>query len=298
MTTEAQQIIGACVRFYREQAGLTQEALALRAGISYQYLSGIETGRENFSIGVLEALSVGLGVSIRTLVPTAYDNATGSYPPKINPAFFRYNVPLPQGLSYPHLQATLDRTQSVIHRINRNLVAESGSTLQDLIQGNNFSGLISNVLADSFHHCSPYKHNHDQRYPDLINPSANRGLSEGLEIKTTLRIGKGGESHNGHDGWHVIACYNFLENGDIVFVHVMFAWLNGHRHSEPDWKYVGSRINEATGSRRTETFNTTTQGNWKLRDGSAYLDVDRVNYSRWRSPLGRVMPAWSIWSTD
>lgn len=295
MTLEAQQTIGACVRFFREKAGLTQEALAVKAGISYQYLSGIETGRENFTIGVLEALCLGLGVPIRAMIPVAYDNAAGHFPPLVNPAFFRRNVPLPDGLSFAHLRDTLDRTQSVIHRINRNMVAEGGVTLQDLIQGNNFSGLVSNILADSFHHCSPYKHNHDQRYPDLINPLANAGASEGLEIKTTLRIGKGGESHNGHDGWHVIACYNFLGNGDIQFVHVMFAWLNGHMHHQPDWKYVGSRVNEETGSRRTETFNTTPEGNLKLRDGSAYLDSTKVDFSRWRSPVGRVPPDWSIW---
>ncbi|MFD0726162.1 helix-turn-helix domain-containing protein [Lysobacter brunescens] len=296
MTSEAQQIIGACVRLFRERAGLTQEGLAMKAGISYQYLSGIETGRENFTIGVLEAICAGLGVSIRTLIPTAYDNASGHFAPLVNPSFFRCGVPLPEGLSFEHLRNVLNRTQSVIHRINRNMVAESGETLQNLIQGNNFSGLVSNILADSFHYCSPYKHNHDQRYPDLINPWANNGASGGLEVKTTLRIGKGGESHNGHDGWHVVACYNFTDNGDIQFVHVMFAWLNGHMHDAPDWKYVGSRVNEETGSRRTETFNTTPEGNLKLRDGSAYLDPTKVLFNRWKHPPDRVPPTWSIWS--
>lgn len=288
---KSQQIIGACIRFFREQAGLTQDALALKAGISYQYLSGIETGRVNFTIGVLEALSSGLGVSVRSLISTAYDNKMKLFPPEVVPHFFYDDVPLPEGLSLQHLQNALNRTQLVIHRINQNMIIESGRVLQDLIQGNNFSGLVSNVLADSFHHCSPYKHNHHQRYPDLINPDARCG-PEGLEIKTTLRVGKGGESHNGHDGWHVVACYNFLENGNIIFVHVMFAWLNGCRHDHPDWKYVGSRANEETGSRRTETFSTNQFGNWKLRDGSVYLDPNYVKYDRWRRPVDQAHPSW------
>lgn len=293
---KTQAIIGACIRLFREKAGFTQEALAMQANISYQYLSGVETGKENFTIQVLENLTTALQVPLRTFVAVAYDNAAGTRPPLVNPAFFKRNVPLPDELTFDHLEATLNHTQEIIHRINRNMQRESGGTLQSLIQGNNFSGLVSNILSNSFDTCSPYKHNHDQRYPDLINPYANRGTGEGLEIKTTINIGKGGESHNGHDGWHVIACYNFIENGDIQFVHVMFVWLNNHQHETPDWKYVGSRVNPETGSRRTETFNTTNAGTTKLRDGSAYLDPTKVNFSKWRHDKTRNIPKFSIWA--
>lgn len=275
---------------------MSQDALAHRANISYQYLSGIETGRENFTIGVLEAICRALNVPMRNLVPTAFDNATGNMPPLVDRDFFRPSVPLPECLTYHQLEQALNLTQAVIHRINRNMIAEGGVTLQNLIQGNNFSGLVSNILANSFDQCTPYKHNHHQRYPDLICAGANGGAGEGLEIKTTVNVGKGGESHNGHSGWHVVACYNFLENGDIRFVHVMFAQLNNHLHPEPDWKYVGSVVNEETGSRRTETFNTTLSGTTKLRDGSAYLDPDKVKFSRWRQPKERDIPEWSIWA--
>lgn len=294
MTT--QTIIGACIRSIRERSGFTQEALALKANISYQYLSGVETGKENFSIQVLDSLAKALNVPLRNLIAIAYENADGIKPPVVDPTFFRRNVPLPNGLTFDHLESTLNRTQEIVHRINTNMQRESGGTLQSLIQGNNFSGLVSNILGNCFNACSPYKHNHDQRYPDLINPRANHGAGEGLEIKTTINIGKGGESHNGHDGWHVIACYNFVGRGDIQFVHVMFVWLNNHQHEYPDWKYVGSRVNSETGSRRTETFNTTTSGTTKLRDGSAYLDRTKVDFSRWRHDKTRSIPAFSIWA--
>lgn len=294
MTT--QTIIGTCIRLFREKVGLTQEALALQAGISYQYLSGIETGKENFTIQILDSLATALNISLRTLIAVAYENAAGIKEPVVNSEFFRRDVPLPNGLTFDHLEATLNHTQQIIHRINRNMQLESGGTLQELIQGNNFSGLVSNILSNSFDTCSPYKHNHDQRYPDLINPRANRDAGEGLEIKTTVNIGKGGESHNGHDGWHVVACYNFVGSGDIEFVHVMFAWLNNHQHAAPDWKYVGSRVNAETGSRRTETFNTNATGTTKLRDGSAYLDPTKVNFSRWRHDKSRNISAFSIWA--
>lgn len=294
---EAQRIIGACIRLFREQQQRTQESLAAQAGISYQYLSGIEKGKENLSLQVLEQLAGALGVPLRILVSTAYDTAAGHLPPLVESKFFRKEVPLPPGLTSDQLQATLDLTQSIVHRLNRNMIAEIGKTLQSLIQGNNFSGLVSNVLSDCFDHCSTYKHNHHQKYPDLIAPDSRGTGINGLEVKTTMNVGKGGESHNGHSGWHVIACYNFLGNGDIHFVHIMFAVLNGHQHAKaPDWKYTGSRVNAETGSRRTETFSTNAHGTTKLRDGSAYLNTDVVKFSRWRPQRVGAVPTFSIWA--
>ena len=151
----AQKTIGTCIRFFREKEGLSQESLAAKAGISYQYLSGIETGKENFTLQVTENLSRALDIPMRILVSTAYDNADGTKPPVVDPTNFRRDVPLPEELTYSHLEEALNLTQSVIHRINRNMVLEGGVALPKLIQGNNFSGLVSNVLSNSLDHCSP-----------------------------------------------------------------------------------------------------------------------------------------------
>lgn len=294
--SEAQKTIGACIRAIRDERGLSQDVLATNAGISYQYLSGVETGKENFTIQVLEAIAKALGLPVRTLVVAAYDGAAGARAPRLGHKFFRPQVPLPEGLNVSHIEDAANLTQSIIHRINRNMTVEVGQTLQTLIQGNNFSGLVSNIFSNSVDSCSPYKHNHDQRYPDLVNKAAKSGKGEGLEVKTTINIGKGGESHNGHSGWHVVACYNFMPDGDIKFVHIMFANLNGHQHSDPDWSYVGSKVNADTGSRRTETYVTTLKGTTKLRDGSIYLDREKVNFSRWRQARDAAIPPWSIFA--
>jgi len=295
---EAQKILGACIRTLREQKNLSQENLAAKAGISYQYLSGIETGKENFTIQVLESLVKSLDLTVRTLVAAAYDNAAGVKPPRLESKHFRPQVPLPEGLTISHIEAAANLTQSIIHRINRNMTLEVGQTLQTLIQGNNFSGLVSNIFSNAMDKCSPYKHNHDQKYPDLIYKKGNGGVGTGLEVKTTINIGKGGESHNGHSGWHVIACYNFLENGDIQFVHIMFSKLNGHQDPNPDWNYVGSKVNTDTDSRRTETYVTTLTGTTKLRDGSAYMDSNKVNFIRWRQARNSDVPSWSIFAKN
>jgi hypothetical protein len=104
-------------------------------------------------------------------------------------------------------------------------------------------------------------------------------------------------SHNGHSGWHLVACFTTEEKtGNIRFVHVMLAVLNGHNLPEPDWVYVGSKVNVDTGSRRTETYNTTLIGTTKLRDGSVYLDPTAINFKRWRQGRRGPVPPFSIFA--
>lgn len=293
----AQRLLGRCIRVLREQRGLTQELLAVQAGITYQYLSGVETGKENFTVAVLEGIANALHFPVNALVSAAYNEAGALYAPKVEPGFLRAQVPLPVALTLGQIESAVNATQLTIHRINSHLSGATGKRLQQLIQGNNFSGLVSNILCDSFDACSPYKHNSHQRYPDLINPEANHGKGEGLEVKTTVRIGKGGESHNGHGGWHAVACYEFDKQGDVRFIHIMFARLESHQSDTPDWKYQKSLVKKDTGSQRTETYVTTSVGTTKLRDGTVYLDPSKIDFSRWKQDRsGSPVPAWSIFN--
>ncbi|MGO8835842.1 MAG: helix-turn-helix domain-containing protein [Limisphaerales bacterium] len=295
---DAKTVIGNFVRRLREQKKLTQDELASRTGITYQYLSGLENGRENFSIGILESLGRALDCSLPQLVAGAFVSPSAISPVKTNPDYFRPHVPLPPGLKISHLQRATDETQRIVSLINANLLASGAKPLPEYIQGNNFSGLVSNILCDAIHENSPYKHNSDQAYPDLINPRVSvKGKPVGLEIKSTIQIGKGGESHNGHSGWHLVACFTIdQETGNIRFAHVMLAVLNGHNQPEPDWVYVGSKVNVDTGSRRTETYNTTLIGTTKLRDGSVYLDPTLINFKRWRQSRRGPVPSFSMFA--
>lgn len=292
----AQKLIGECIRAFRTERSLTLEDLADKADITYQYLSGIENGKENFSISVLESIAKALEVPLKVLVSLSYSTEGRSGFPEVDVDFFRRSVPLPEGLRIHHLQKAMNHTQYVFYKINQNLIVEIGRSLNQFIQKNNFSGLVSNIFTDSLSMFSPYKHNGDQSYPDLINPLANNGESEGLEVKATIKIGKGGESHNGHSGWHTIICYEILDTGNIEFLHVMFANLKGHQQENSDWKYVGSSVNKATGSQRTETYNTNGQGTTKLRDGSVFLNSNKIKFNRWNQTRlnGQSVPRWSI----
>lgn len=55
------------VKVWREYRGLTQEALAARAGISKAYLCQIETGKREGAIKTLRALAAALGITMDDL---------------------------------------------------------------------------------------------------------------------------------------------------------------------------------------------------------------------------------------
>ena len=292
MTDNASVIFGRTARALRESIGLSQEKLAERIGITYQYLSAIENGKENFTVGVLESIARAFGLDIPAFIDKAYVDDRPI--PAVKPEFFIRTAPLPPNMTVAHVAAALNETHKVIRFINSNLTKISGRPLPAYIQANNFSGIVSNILCASFSRLTPYRHNHDQRYPDLVCKTAGGKTIAGLEVKSTIRPGKGGESHNGHSGWHVIACFNLnKEKGDILFAHIMFAELIGHDLRNADWKYVGSKVNAETGIQRTETYTTTPAGTAKLRHGTVYLDTSLINISRWRTDASQLAPPQS-----
>lgn len=291
MNHNANAIIGEAVRRLRESAGLSQEKLAEKAEITYQYLSAVENGKENFTVGVLQSISRALGLRVDTLIEEAYSDARPV--PIVDPRHFIRGVALPPRLTQEHVRAALNHTHKIMRLVNAALIKTVGRPLSSYIQGNNFSGIVSNILTDSFSTLTPYKHYHGQKYPDLVCDEGGKRVG-GLEVKSTIQIGKGGESHNGHSGWHVVACFRVDEkSGDIQFIHVMFADLVGHGQKNADWKYVGSKVNKKTGSQRTETYNTTSRGTAKLRHGTAYLDTTAMKIDRWRTDPKVPVPAHS-----
>lgn len=145
--------------------------------------------------------------------------------------------------------------------------------LSEIIQGNNFSGIVSNIFTSKLD-VSLYKEYSEQRYPDLMGPN-----NIGLEVKASIKAWEGGEGHNGHSGWHIVCCYRILESGDIEFTQIEIANLIKFGVGNSDWKYQGSARN-SNDSQRTETYITTDIGTAKLRDGSLY----------WRSDLCPLTP--------
>ncbi|EOZ96153.1 DNA-binding protein [Indibacter alkaliphilus LW1] len=59
---------GIRLRTLRKEKGLSQEELADRSGLNRPYISGIEQGKRNVSLEVMEKLAGSLGVEIGELV--------------------------------------------------------------------------------------------------------------------------------------------------------------------------------------------------------------------------------------
>ena len=68
MATPHQELVGRNVRRFREERGLSQGALARRAGLAKQTLSTIEQGRGNPTVETLSLLGEALDVSVRRLL--------------------------------------------------------------------------------------------------------------------------------------------------------------------------------------------------------------------------------------
>lgn len=70
---ELQQQLGKAIRAIRTKQGLSQEKLALEAGVDRRYMSDIENGTRNISLNVIDRLSTGLRLSVSQLLKAAED---------------------------------------------------------------------------------------------------------------------------------------------------------------------------------------------------------------------------------
>jgi len=71
----AKEIIAWNLRHYRVLAGLSQERLALEAGIDRAYVGRIERGLENVTIERVQSLAVVIGVTVGELFTAPPPNA-------------------------------------------------------------------------------------------------------------------------------------------------------------------------------------------------------------------------------
>ena len=71
MLLKKNRLIGAKVKYYRNICGMHQTELADKLGISFQYLSRIETGRQTPSLPLLMDIAEQLKVSLAKLVRDA-----------------------------------------------------------------------------------------------------------------------------------------------------------------------------------------------------------------------------------
>lgn len=66
-TSDVSGILGKRLRHLRKEKELTQEELAERAGVNSKYYVQVERGQRNVSVGCLQKIADGLGISLEDL---------------------------------------------------------------------------------------------------------------------------------------------------------------------------------------------------------------------------------------
>ena len=76
--------VSSTVKQLRSESKLSQEDLAFRAGLDRTYISGIERGVRNISLGSLEQVVVGLGISLPSFLNLLASNVVNQAELELN----------------------------------------------------------------------------------------------------------------------------------------------------------------------------------------------------------------------
>lgn len=264
---EAKLVIGAFIRVLRKEQGWSQNTLAHRAGISYQYLSGIETGKENFSIQILQAVANALEIPVDVLVASAYDTEGQLPATKLALKDFRTDIPLPEGLTPRHLYVAANRMQLLMYHINTSLRSVTKRSLKALVHPHGVSEIASALFANALTINSPLRVAH------MKNPYASVLEYEGTLLRSSVEVrmffeGRTfSDSRNGRSGWYITGSFAFSDHDDVVVTRLMCAELAGHDSLSPDWEEKSAEV-IARQARRP--FQTNERGKAKLARGLIY----------------------------
>ena len=65
------QKTGLAIVQLRKEQGISQYNLAIKANITFRYLSDIENGKRNLSLNILEKIAIALGVKVSKVLEIA-----------------------------------------------------------------------------------------------------------------------------------------------------------------------------------------------------------------------------------
>lgn len=218
--------------------------------------------------------------------------------PALVDKYFHENSRLPYGLTVGEIRKAISAAYDLLDGLNQYLVSRGYGRLEDLLLGNSFAGVLSEVLVKSISDCSVTMTRNLQigGFPDLIprgryaSDSVLRG-KQGIEIKSSKQSG-GWQGHNPEAGWIMIFRY-VVDTEDIAggrprpteFVEVLAARLG-----EDDWNFSGRR----GGSRRTITASINRQGVAKLRANAVYRHPDYAVRVRNQPPSSSASKRGSV----
>ncbi|MBI2383674.1 MAG: helix-turn-helix transcriptional regulator [Gammaproteobacteria bacterium] len=253
----------------RKERGLTLEAFATRAKISYQYLSGVETGKENFSIGVLDAVAAALGLPLNALILTAYELQDGALESsQLEAEGFRGDVPMPVGLRPEHFAGALADAVRTVRRIGRNFNNHVRRPLHDFLRDHGCTELVAHSLGIALSQHSVYKLRAADGSGVLVsNGRGRRGRT--LELRACRGADIGAARGSGATGWYALALFDCNQCDDMRVTRLMVAHLHGAGTPAADWLRTDT---SAEARRANGHCMPTASGVAKLLEGSIYCE--------------------------
>lgn len=182
----------------RVQLGMTQEDLALRAGIDRSHVGLLEKNLRSPSLEVALRLAQALNLSLAEVLREneARDgdpdvamgsNAINTQNRQPRSDFIRNARALTDltGLESVNLLSAIAKAHSTLDRIDAELARASSPPIASIVELANLSSMLGNVLGAAMaeHSRGLYVRNGPHKYPDLL---PTRASSPGLEIKVAL----------------------------------------------------------------------------------------------------------------
>ncbi len=193
-------------------------------------------------------------------------------PTRLDPRYVNQRASLPYALRIDEVEKAVVETYRLLHGLNDYLVRAGFHSLEDLLLGNSFSGIISEFLVKNIARASMTLEANLKvgGHPDLLpkgHYSSNLVLKgdEGIEVKSSIQKG-GWQGHNPEDCWLMIFRYVVGEQKDGVNLPLTFIEILCAKVERSDWSFSGREGS----SRRTPTASITASGVEKLRRNFLY----------------------------
>ncbi len=193
-------------------------------------------------------------------------------PTQLDPKYINRNVVLPYDLTIDEVSKAISETHRLFNGLNDFLTNSGFRPMEELLLGNFFSGILSELLVKNIARVSKtlVANLKVGGHPDLLPKgyySSNLVLKgdEGIEVKTSIQKG-GWQGHNPEDSWLLVFRYVVGIQDDDQVVPLTFVEILCAKLTKKDWSFSGRKGT----SRRTPTASITKSGVEKLRDNFLY----------------------------
>jgi transcriptional regulator with XRE-family HTH domain len=198
-------LFGERVRVLRQALGLSQEALALAAGLDRTYIGGVERGERNISLVNIQKIAQALNVSSADLLQSPVRTEVIREP--ASNGFLNANVIESIGLNHEILRQAIRDTYNLLNKIDMTLETAEVFPLSQTVELANLSSMIGNIFASAIakHSNGLIKRNGPHKYPDLLTTGVSPQVPD-LELKMALETNKP-KGHLAKEGHYLICRY-------------------------------------------------------------------------------------------